>query len=614
MTRLSFLENSNPPIIHRDIKPGNVKITPSGQIYLVDFGLAKLIQNGQATTTGARAMTPGYSPPEQYGTARTDNRSDLFSLGATLYAALTGAIPEDALARAMDQAVLTAIRKHNPRVSRRLAAVIEKSLAIRPDERYQNAEEFKQALLNVRGFTRRKTGEYVVSPAPGNGSNVNQELFPDTPAPKPLSPGYSPPPPNKSPLPIPTSSPISEPSSNQYSRQRKRSMRVWILVGLLLIFLVAAGAVLNDPNLPGQALALVIPSQTTELPGVIIEPSPTPSKDTLPVQVAIPTKTLSPVTPVATQTPHATPTKALTSVPVIPPPPSATPAPTVIGGGNGQIAFASTRSGTTQVWVVNVDGTNSHQLTDMPEGACQPDWSPDGMSLVFISPCKKNEDQYRSVGMFIINADGTGLTPLPSAPGGDFDPVWSPDGTKIAFSSLRNSGRPRIYSMTLSDGSVERLSDQYSYDRQPYWSPDGSKLAFVTTQKGPVQIWTMNPDGSNQELFSRSADAINLHPVWSHDGEVIVFTQISQQRRTPALVAASYMDGNYSEFRYDQGPAPAKEAKYSPDGLWLVYESWPEGSNHDIYIMSASGAGRIRLTDAPGDDFDPVWRPVITQP
>lgn len=611
---LSFLETCTPPVIHRDIKPGNVKITPSGQIYLVDFGLAKLIQDGQATTTGARAMTPGYSPPEQYGTARTDNRSDLFSLGATLYAALTGAIPEDALARAMDQAVLTAIRKHNPRVSRRLAAVIEKSLLIRPDERFQTAEEFKQALLNVRGFTRRKTGEYVVSPAPGNGSKVNQELFPDTPAPKPLSPGYSPPPPNKSPLPIPTSSPISEPDSIRRSSKQKRSRWLWVLGGLFLILLVGAGAIVNDPNLPGRALALVNPSPTVDLPAGMVDPSPTPSADKLLVQATIPLTTASPLAPAATLTPQVTATRAPTNIPVISSPPSPTPAPTVIGGGNGQIAFASGRNGTTQVWVVNVDGSDPRQITDMPEGACQPDWSPDGMRLVFISPCKKNEDQYRRVGMFIINVDGTGLTPLPSAPGGDFDPVWSPDGTKIAFSSLRNSGRPRIYSMNLADGSVERLSDQYSYDRQPYWSPDGNKLAFVTTQKGPVQIWTMNSDGSNQELFSRSGDAINLHPVWSRDGEVILFTQVSQQRRTPVLVAASYKDGDYTEFRYDQGPAPSKEAKYSPDGLWLVYESWPEGSNHDIYIMSASGAGMIRLTDAPGDDFDPAWRPMTAQP
>ena len=98
--------------------PGRIP-TPDGHIYLVDFGLAKLLKGTQATTTGARAMTPGYSPPEQYGTARTDPRTDIYSLGATLYAALTGIIPEDALARAMDNVELTPLRRHNPKVSRK---------------------------------------------------------------------------------------------------------------------------------------------------------------------------------------------------------------------------------------------------------------------------------------------------------------------------------------------------------------------------------------------------------------------------------------------------------------------------------------------------------------
>ena len=102
---LAYLHTRKPPILHRDIKPGNVKIAPEGHIFLVDFGLAKVVQGSQATTTGARAMTPGYSPPEQYGTARTDPRTDIYSLGATLYAALTSIIPEDGLARAMDNAL-----------------------------------------------------------------------------------------------------------------------------------------------------------------------------------------------------------------------------------------------------------------------------------------------------------------------------------------------------------------------------------------------------------------------------------------------------------------------------------------------------------------------------
>ena len=73
---LDYLHSRQPAIIHRDLKPGNIRIAVDGRISLVDFGLAKVDMGDQETTTGARAMTPGYSPPEQYGQARTDPRSE----------------------------------------------------------------------------------------------------------------------------------------------------------------------------------------------------------------------------------------------------------------------------------------------------------------------------------------------------------------------------------------------------------------------------------------------------------------------------------------------------------------------------------------------------------
>ena len=171
---LSYLHSRQPQVVHRDIKPGNIKITPPGNVILVDFGLAKVTQGSQVTSTGARAMTPGYSPPEQYGTARTDHRSDIFSLGASLYMALTGALPEDALARAMGQIDLTQIRKHNPKVSRRLAAVIEKAMELRPEQRYQSAEDFKKALSNTRVITGKKGAkEMTLAPVVSGADAAN---------------------------------------------------------------------------------------------------------------------------------------------------------------------------------------------------------------------------------------------------------------------------------------------------------------------------------------------------------------------------------------------------------------------------------------------------------
>jgi serine/threonine-protein kinase len=82
---------------HRDIKPGIIKITPEGKAMLVDFSISKVYDPSLATTVGARAVTPGYSPPEQYGKGATDIRSDYYALGATLYHSLTGHLPSDSV-------------------------------------------------------------------------------------------------------------------------------------------------------------------------------------------------------------------------------------------------------------------------------------------------------------------------------------------------------------------------------------------------------------------------------------------------------------------------------------------------------------------------------------
>lgn len=74
---LTYLHSQNPPVIHRDLKPANIKIDPTGKAVLVDFGIAKIFDPSQGTTVGARGVTPGFSPPEQYGQGGTDPRSDV---------------------------------------------------------------------------------------------------------------------------------------------------------------------------------------------------------------------------------------------------------------------------------------------------------------------------------------------------------------------------------------------------------------------------------------------------------------------------------------------------------------------------------------------------------
>jgi len=142
---LNYLHSRKPPILHRNIQPANVRITPDGHVFLVGFDLVKVLDEGQANATGAGAMKL-----KQHGTARTDERTDIYSLGATLYASLSGKIPEDGLARAMDNTRLTPLRKRNPKVSKRLAAAIEKAMAVDPADRFQSAEDFRKVMLAMR--------------------------------------------------------------------------------------------------------------------------------------------------------------------------------------------------------------------------------------------------------------------------------------------------------------------------------------------------------------------------------------------------------------------------------------------------------------------------------
>ncbi|HEY6190171.1 MAG TPA: serine/threonine-protein kinase [Pyrinomonadaceae bacterium] len=173
---LDYLHTQETPIIHRDIKPQNLKLAARGQIILLDFGLAKGSAAGmsQASATGSIfGYTPTYAPLEQVHGAGTDPRSDLYSLAATLYHLLTGAKPPDALARASaviggQPDPIRPANELNPQISPAIAGVLAKAMSIHGDGRPATAEamrrELSQAAQTVSPSTSSSTQATVIIP------------------------------------------------------------------------------------------------------------------------------------------------------------------------------------------------------------------------------------------------------------------------------------------------------------------------------------------------------------------------------------------------------------------------------------------------------------------
>jgi serine/threonine protein kinase len=143
---LAYLHSLPSPIIHRDVKPGNIKVRPDGRAVLVDFGIAKIYDPNLATTVGAKAISPGYSPPEQYGGGETDARSDIYALGATLYHLLTGKTPPESVQRVVSQDSMPPPRRINAEISPAVEETIMKSVEIPTTRRFQSIEEMRVAL------------------------------------------------------------------------------------------------------------------------------------------------------------------------------------------------------------------------------------------------------------------------------------------------------------------------------------------------------------------------------------------------------------------------------------------------------------------------------------
>jgi serine/threonine-protein kinase len=324
-------------VLHRDVKPQNVIIRPSGAAVLVDFGLVKLWDpRDPRTKTAMRGMgTPEYAPPEQYDmTGHTDARSDIYSLGATLYHALTGQAPPTATQRSAGQGTFKPPRALNRSISPGVETAVLRAMELRVQDRFQSAQEMKAAFgKTVEGGTPTR-------------------LMPERRAP-----------------------------SDQ--ARKKRDIPLWVLgvggagalvlvvLGLILVISGLDGGAEETPTSPERDVATTVPAVVTEVTAPTATWTPVPPTVTSPASPApTSTPTSGPTStpkgaapseptesPVATATPSATATPTTTSSPPTTAP-SAT-APQLVSPGQG----GSYQSPITFQWRGSLQPDQAYQVT-----------------------------------------------------------------------------------------------------------------------------------------------------------------------------------------------------------------------------------------------------------
>ena len=275
-----------------------------------------------------------------------------------------------------------------------------------------------------------------------------------------------------------------------------------------------------------------------------------------------------------------------------------------LGGGipgvaESSIYFVSSRSGRKEIWAMDYDGANQHQVTHLGSISLSPRISPDGSRLAFSSLAKGSWD------ILMYSLDLNRLVSFPRFGGTNLSPAWSADGTKLAFSSSR-SGDSEIYVTDSSGGNLKRLTAMKGPDVSPVWNrKTGSQIAWVSGRTGLPQIYTMEADGTNDQRMTDEGYAVS--PSWSPNGQFLVFSWFRHYGPgAPGAQDIYIMDiasKQWVQLTHDGGrnDFPC----WSPDGRHIIFQSSRSGGEQ-IWTMLADGSNQKQLTFT-GSNSQPNW-------
>jgi Tol biopolymer transport system component len=273
---------------------------------------------------------------------------------------------------------------------------------------------------------------------------------------------------------------------------------------------------------------------------------------------------------------------------------ASSPAHASFPGANGKIAFMGGSDGA-GTYTIDPDGSNQTLILPL---TTQPVWSATGTRLAFF------DDHNNSIST--ANGDGSNVEIVcfclvTNAEGGF---AWSPDGSKIAYSEASIcegcNDTFDVWSVN-SDGSglTNLTNSPNDLDVWPDWSPDGTKIAFAKNGR----LATMNPDGTGSALLP--GEPVGTSPSWSPDGHRLAYQAFDGTDSEVFVITA---DGTGRTQLTDNAVNDGSPA-WSPDGKKIAFASNREGIA-DIYVMNADGSAQTRLTTDPESNSNPDWQPL----
>ena len=551
-------------IVHRDLKPGNVLLTDSGQIKILDFGLARLreaepsanaeLPTQQLTSEGHIIGTVAYMSPEQAEGKLVDHRSDIFSIGVLLYELATGRRP---FTGDTNMSVLSSLLKDtpkpvsdvNPSVPASIARVLRSCLQKDPERRYQSAKDLRNELRTIR----EEIAAGDIAPAPAVAA-------------------------------------------------RRTPAAVPILGGLLIAALAAIGYLLVDRGRNADAVPSLRHRQVTAAAGSEIMPSLSPDAKWL-VYVAAPTGNPDIFLQAVNGQTAINLTKDSPAIDIAP----------VFSPDGERIVFRSSRDGG-GLYVMGRTGEAPRRLSS--DGVTT-SWSPDGSEIVFAT-ASASDPINRTVlsSLRVIRVDTGATRVLIEADG--MNPDWSPNGQFIAYWGLTSNQSDTVRARDLwvipaAGGTPWRVTDDPAVDWCPQWSPDGRFLYFASDRGGTMNVWRIAMDPASGRPTGREPEALTTPAPFVADLDVsrngTHFTYTSR------LMTRNVHRRAFDVSRPSLGPAEALTSgtkrwysvDLSPDGTQLVLGSYQP--REDIYISRADGSELRQLTTDDHYDRFPRWSP-----